>query len=519
MVESVKKKRRNASAKKVKKKTLIFSGKGASEAAASLVEGLSLRVREGLMFGWLFLASFICLSLFSYDASDPAWSFIGSVNTVSNSAGRTGAWIADALYTLFGYLAWLMPAIVLQKAVRVFRYRYRAWHWQPWLVFIRFSGALLALSAGAALTSLHYHFLDAQLPASSGGIMGSLLIEHMLPAFNVTGSTLILMAAFFTGFTVYTDISWFRVMDALGQGALILWDQLIVLVAMVRERITEYREQKKREAIRAAKEHEELQSTLQEPVITRPEPPLLIEDPVKPEPVSSIVSKKKQEPVFSEAPLGDVEGILPALGLLDEARPSANGMSQESLDAMSRLLELKLKDFGVVAEVTEVHPGPVITRFEIQPAAGTKASKISNLAKDLARSLAVVSVRVVEVIPGKSVMGIEIPNDDRETVYFSEIIASKIYEASDSPLSLALGHDIAGQPVVVDLAKMPHLLVAGTTGSGKSVGVNAMILSMLFKANPDEVRLIMGKPSADIASILGYVDDDELIHRDNMVVF
>lgn len=169
-------------------------------------------------------------------------------------------------------------------------------------------------------------------------------------------------------------------------------------------------------------------------------------------------------------------------------------MTQESLDAMSRLLELKLKDFGVEVNVVEVHPGPVITRFEIEPAPGTKASKITNLASDLARSLAVVSVRVVEVIPGKTVMGIEIPNDDRETVFFSEIISSKVFDEAPSPVSLALGHDISGRPVVVDLAKMPHLLVAGTTGSGKSVGINAMLLSMLFKSDPEEVRLIMIDP-------------------------
>ena len=169
---------------------------------------------------------------------------------------------------------------------------------------------------------------------------------------------------------------------------------------------------------------------------------------------------------------------------------------------MSRLLELKLKDFGVDADVVAVHPGPVITRFEIQPAAGVKVSKISNLAKDLARSLAVISVRVVEVIPGKSVVGIEIPNEDRETVYFSELIASQVFDGADSALTLALGHDIAGQPVVANLAKMPHLLVAGTTGSGKSVGVNAMILSMLYKASPDEVRLIMVDPKMLELSVL-----------------
>ena len=202
------------------------------------------------------------------------------------------------------------------------------------------------------------------------------------------------------------------------------------------------------------------------------------------------IRNERQEPLFDELP----EGRFPTVGLLDEVAHSNGGISPEDLNAVSRLLELKLKDFGVDAEVVAAHPGPVITRYEIQPAPGTKASKISNLARDLARSLAVISVRVVEVIPGKSVMGIEIPNDDREVVYFSEVIASEGFDHARSPLSLALGHDISGQPVVVNLAKMPHLLVAGTTGSGKSVGVNAMILSMLFKAGPEDVRMIMIDP-------------------------
>lgn len=206
--------------------------------------------------------------------------------------------------------------------------------------------------------------------------------------------------------------------------------------------------------------------------------------------VKPIPKVERQKPLFEELP----EGRFPTVGLLDEVANADGGVSQDDLNAVSRLLELKLKDFSVDAKVVAAHPGPVITRYEIQPAPGVKASKITSLAKDLARSLAVVSVRVVEVIPGKSVMGIEIPNDDREIVFFGEMMASKAFDRAKSSLSLCLGHDISGQPVVVDLAKMPHLLVAGTTGSGKSVGVNAMILSMLFKAGPEDVRMIMIDP-------------------------
>jgi len=220
------------------------------------------------------------------------------------------------------------------------------------------------------------------------------------------------------------------------------------------------------------------------PVITPPAPP-------KPAEPSKRVLKEKQAPLFVDTA---VEGTLPPISILDVAEKQQKQYSPESLEAMSRLLEIKLKEFGVEVVVESVHPGPVITRFEIQPAAGVKVSRISNLAKDLARSMAMVSVRVVEVIPGKTTVGIEIPNEDRQIVRFSEVLSSAPYDDAKSPVTLALGHDIGGKPVIADLAKMPHLLVAGTTGSGKSVGVNAMILSILFKSTPEEARLIMIDP-------------------------
>ena len=209
------------------------------------------------------------------------------------------------------------------------------------------------------------------------------------------------------------------------------------------------------------------------------------------EPQGERLQREKQGALFNAA--GGT--TLPPLGLLDMADKSKQrGYSAEALEAMSRLLEIKLRDFGVEAKVVSVFPGPVITRFEIQPAPGVKVSRISNLVKDLARSLAVVSVRVVEVIPGKSVVGIEIPNEDRETVMLGDVLASRAYEASKSPLTLALGYDISGESMVVDLARMPHLLVAGTTGSGKSVGVNGMLLSLLYKSTPADVRMILVDP-------------------------
>ncbi|WP_306671475.1 DNA translocase FtsK [Endozoicomonas sp. ONNA2] len=449
---------------------------------------LSSRVREGIMFGWLVLAAFLALALGSYDKFDPGWSHVGPAKAIANSAGRIGAWSADLLLNLFGFLAWMVPVVLVIKAIRVFRYRHEPDKRNVWLWLIRSMGFILTIASGAALAALHYHGLHAQIPSSSGGIAGELLIQLFLPAFNVTGSTLLLMALFLLGVTLYTDLSWFRLMDRVGFWSLRFAaygkKKLIALYLALQEKLAARRQSQSGQSDQFKKREPALK--LQEDSL----PPLVEKRADKPGPVIATTARDKTPPLVEHIPLGS----LPTASLLDEARPSGKAMSPESLDAMSRLLELKLKDFSVDVEVVAVHPGPVITRFEIQPAPGTKASKITNLASDLARSLAVVSVRVVEVIPGKSVMGIEIPNDDRETVFYSEIISSGAFGNAQSPVSLALGHDISGQPVIVDLAKMPHLLVAGTTGSGKSVGINAMILSMLFKSSPEDVRLIMIDP-------------------------
>ncbi|WP_083232758.1 DNA translocase FtsK [Endozoicomonas atrinae] len=461
-----------------------------------VTETLSLRVREGIMFGWLVLAAFLALALVSYDKVDPGWSHVGSVRDIANSAGRIGAWSADLLLTLFGFLAWMVPVILVVKAIKVFRYRHEPDEWNSWLLLIRSMGFILAIASGAALASLHYHALSELLPSSSGGIIGELLVQQFLPAFNVTGSTLLLMALFLLGVTLYTDLSWFRLMDSVGYWSLRLAvyckERSVAIYLDLKEKLEARKQKQPEKGIIPPVKKQEPALKLQEKY-TPPAAPAMAEKKVDKPKAPVIVpppAKEKMLPLVGNTPLGS----LPTVSLLDEARHSGKAMSPESLDAMSRLLELKLKDFNVDVEVVAVHPGPVITRFEIQPAPGTKASKITNLASDLARSLAVVSVRVVEVIPGKSVMGIEIPNDDRETVFFSEIISSRAFDDAQSPISLALGHDISGQPVIVDLAKMPHLLVAGTTGSGKSVGINAMILSMLFKSSPEDVRLIMIDP-------------------------
>ena len=498
-------KKRSQSEKASKRNDGSSAARRRATQGINVTQTLSLRMREGLMFAWLILAAFLTLALLSYDKVDPGWSHVGSTHNAVNSAGRIGAWSADFLLTLFGLLAWIIPVFLLIQSAKVFRHRHQPSVWNPRLLLVRCIAFIITAASGAALASLHYHGLNEQFPATSGGIIGELLMQQFLPAFNVTGSTLLLMAMFLLGFTLYTDLSWFKLMDWIGEWTLGVIERSKVPVNRLIQSLQ----------ARIAARKDPYSTISKHSVISRPEnkaePLFRLDDeededvpsvpPAQPQPVAPKVSTEPPRtapvvPVKKAAFVADpsVTGRLPTASLLDEARPSGKAMTQESLDAMSRLLELKLKDFGVEVSVVEVHPGPVITRFEIEPAPGTKASKITNLASDLARSLAVVSVRVVEVIPGKTVMGIEIPNDDRETVFFSEIISSKVFEEAPSPVSLALGHDISGRPVVVDLAKMPHLLVAGTTGSGKSVGINAMLLSMLFKSDPKEVRLIMIDP-------------------------
>jgi len=304
-----------------------------------------------------------------------------------------------------------------------------------------------------------------------------------LDSFNPLGGSLIMVALFLIGVTIFTDLSWIALAE--GLGALVLGAfEKIPAWWQARRKKREEAQQKKQAHEKRAKVISEAKKKAE----TRTPPK--IAKPAKPVEKSARVHKEKQQKLFTT----EVNGELPPLVLLDQVEESKGGFSEEALEGMSRLLEIKLKDFNIEAEVVAVQPGPVITRFEIQPAPGIKVSRITNLAKDLARSLAVISVRVVEVIPGKTTVGIEIPNEQREMIRFTEVVGTQMFDQSPSPLTMALGKDIAGNPVMADLAKMPHLLVAGTTGSGKSVGVNAMLLSMLFKSNPEDVRLILIDP-------------------------
>ncbi|MDG1441273.1 MAG: DNA translocase FtsK 4TM domain-containing protein [Pseudomonadales bacterium] len=444
-----------------------------------------LRLKEGALIGVVALCMYLSLALFTYDPEDPGWSYLGGNEVATNLVGTSGAWLADVMLFIFGYLAFVFPLLLVYQAVVMLRRRSTE-SAIDWKIFgFRTVGFILTLVAGTGLAALHFYTVGMNLREGSGGILGNEIAAMLEPSFSYVGATLILLASLLFALTVFLDISWLSVMDWTGRGVVISANRSQRYYLKFKARHEEKVQVKKSTEVRREALVKQVERNQSRPAVK------IEAAPPKKKDVSDRVAREKQGNLFKVAA---VDG-LPAIHLLDSTLPDKDlGYSTEDLEAMSRLLELKLKDYNIDAEVVAVFPGPVVTRFEIQPAAGVKVSRITGLVKDLARSLAVISVRVVEVIPGKSVVGIEIPNVDREIVRLSEVISSQAYDDSKSPLSLALGHDIAGEPVVVDLGKMPHLLVAGTTGSGKSVGVNAMILSLLFKASPEEVRLIMVDP-------------------------
>ena len=427
----------------------------------------------------LAVAVYFMLSLGSYSPDDPGWSFTGPREQVLNAGGPVGAWFADVFLYLFGFLAYLFPVMVGWSGWLIYKERNPDDSVNVHLVAFRWLGFFITLSAGSALIAIHVSNGAVPLPGGSGGILGVFLQTVLVGIFSFAGGTLLLLALLLSGFTLFTGISWLTVMDKLG-GLILYAGRTLV------ERGRRFVEDRK--AKRARRERTEAVKVEKRKIEKRPPP--RIEPVIKEIKSSERVEKERQVPLFE----AQGNGELPPLALLDPARASGKGYSHEALEAMSRLVELKLRDFGVEVEVVSVSPGPVITLFELQLAPGVKVSKITNLSKDLARALSTISVRVVEVIPGKSVIGLEIPNEYRETVYLSEVLKSEAYDAAKSPLTLALGKDISGNPAVANLARMPHALIAGTTGSGKSVAINAMVLSLLYKATPEDVRLIMVDP-------------------------
>ncbi|WP_420066452.1 DNA translocase FtsK [Pseudomonas alkylphenolica] len=473
---------------------------------------LHYRLKEGALIAMGALCLYLWMALLTYDQADPGFSHTSNVEQVQNAAGRAGAYFADVLFMVLGYFAYIFPLLLAIKTWQIFRERHQPWQWSGWLFSWRLIGLVFLVLSGAALAHIHFHSASS-LPASAGGALGESLGDLAKNALNVQGSTLMFIALFLFGLTVFTDLSWFKVMDVTGkitldlfelfQGAANRWwaarNERKRLVAQLREVDDQVQEvvapvvSDRREQAKAKERIIERDQALTKHVAERAQQPapVIMPAPAKaPEP-SKRVQKEKQAPLFVDSA---IEGTLPPISILDPAEKKQVNYSPESLAGVGHLLEIKLKEFGVEVSVDSIHPGPVITRYEIQPAAGVKVSRIANLAKDLARSLAVTSVRVVEVIPGKTTVGIEIPNEDRQIVRFSEVLSSPQYDEAKSPVTMALGHDIGGKPVITDLAKMPHLLVAGTTGSGKSVGVNAMILSILFKSGPEDAKLIMIDP-------------------------
>lgn len=443
-------------------------------------------VREGALIGFSVLSVFLLITLISYDSGDPGWSRTQSNDQILNAAGPTGAWLSDVFFYIFGRLAYLFPLLIAFRVVKIFKdHRSSDEAEDILIVSIRLLGFVLIMLAGSALVYMGGSPAP-ELPQGQGGLLGSGIGQLATGALGSIGARLLLIALLLFGITLFTGLSWLTLFDSVGHVTVSGYLRLSSIIRHRMESRGQKREAEKNVHKRelAVAEEKERQSTRKPVEIKKPEPP---SQP------SERVAREKQTELFSGKDADS--GRLPAVALLDSMdEADRTGFSSESLEAMSRMLEIKLKDFGVIAEVVAVQPGPVVTRFEIQPAPGVKASKITNLAKDLARSLAVMSVRVVEVIAGKSVVGIEVPNEKREMVRLSQVIASTHYEQSKSPLTMALGHDISGQPVIADLARMPHLLVAGTTGSGKSVAVNVMLLSLLYKSTPDEVRLLMVDP-------------------------
>jgi S-DNA-T family DNA segregation ATPase FtsK/SpoIIIE len=464
-------------------------GAGSSGAARSLSpggRGARLLAEAGWITGTL-IALAVAVALISYDRDDPGFSNSVSVAQVQNLAGRVGAWVADSLLVAFGLSAYLWVLAVLAWSARFWRRLFvqsghtgaNAHHAEAVARWLRALALLVLVAAFATLASLRLHRFEWALPGSAGGALGDLIAPIVTHAFGFTGATLVLLALTALAGSLHFGFSWLGLAEAIGTA-----------FEAVAGRMRRMREAKIDRSIGEAAVAEREASLAQERERLDEIPPVHIERQSAHPMPSERRQKERQVPLFSDMSASK----LPPLDLLDEHDADVEAISADTLEFNSRLIERKLKDFGVDVSVVAAYPGPVITRYEVEPATGVKGAQIVNLAKDLARALSLVSIRVVETIPGKNLMGLELPNPRRQVVRLSEILGSAVYGESHSPVTLGLGKDISGKPIVVDLQRMPHLLVAGTTGSGKSVGINAMILSILYKSDPSQVRLLMIDP-------------------------
>ena len=453
---------------------------------------LTRLLRESRWLACIAAAVYLVLILATYQRTDPAWSHSAAGAIARNAGGRIGALGADVLLYLFGLSAWwlviLLGYLVLAgykklghtaasdgggaaSAMTLLDRRSLA---------AVFGGFILLIASSSALEALRLYTLKAQLPLTPGGLLGEVAGRFADTYFGFTGATLMLLLGAAVGLSLFTGVSWLSVAERTGS-----W------IEAAFEWVRRKRDERKdRQAGEVAQEVREQIVVEERRELFDDHSTIRIEPPVVEVPQSLRVEKEKQAPLFADMP----DTGLPPLMLLDAPEGAVETVSAETIEFTSRLIEKKLKDFGVQAEVKAAYPGPVITRYEIEPAVGVKGSQIVGLAKDLARALSLVSVRVVETIPGKSLMGLELPNPKRQIVRLSEICGSQVYNDNASMLTIAMGKDIAGKPVIADLAKMPHVLVAGTTGSGKSVAINAMILSLLYKAEAKDVRLILIDP-------------------------
>jgi S-DNA-T family DNA segregation ATPase FtsK/SpoIIIE len=459
----------------------LLSEKNPARAARNpLPPKLAALIREFRWFALLGLVLYVALSLLTYDRVDPGWSHgVSEIGPIRNAGGRVGAWLSDVLLLLFGVSAYWW--VVFGAAAVWWGFRRiesgTAADRRPFLVAA--IGFAVVLAGSSGLEAIRLHSLQTTLPQAPGGMLGALIGGSLAQGLGFTGATLILLVLLAAGLSLFTGVSWLTVIERVGA-----WVE--TAYALILRKWQERADRRAGE--KAVIERDEVVEVSKKKLDIHE--PIRIEPPAMEIPKSARVEREKQVPLFENLP----DSLLPPLSLLDEPEKNLEVLSTETLEFTSRLIEKKLLDFGVEVKVVAAYPGPVITRFEIEPAVGVKGSQIINLVKDLARALSVVSIRVIETIPGKSLMGLEIPNPTRQIVRLSEILSSEVYASVASPLTLALGKDIAGNPVVADLQRMPHLLIAGTTGSGKSVGINAMLLSLVYKSPPSQVRLILIDP-------------------------
>ena len=427
------------------------------------------------------LLLYLLACLLTYSPSDPGWSHSGSVVApIQNMGGKAGAWIADVLMNLVGYAAFILPLVLGAVAWIALFGLGEEDELGPALRLVGIVGFLVACTGLLQVRLLG--IAGGGDVTRGGGVIGQLVGKSLGAGFGMLGANLFLVVLLLVSITLATGLSWFWVMEKIGAGVMALPD-------LLRRKTQEAEQWKRTRELREERQEirktEAVKQARREPVRIEPPPAPVVEK-------SERAKRETQIPLFQG--VASTPDGLPPLALLDDPKPQAKGYSEETLEALSRQIEFKLKDFRIDVQVVGAYPGPVITRFELEPAPGVKVSQISSLDKDIARGLSVKSVRVVDVIPGKSVIGLEIPNTSREMIFLSELLRSKEYDKSPSVLTLALGKDIAGRPTVADLARMPHLLVAGTTGSGKSVAVNAMVLSLLYKASPKDLRMLMIDP-------------------------